>query len=343
LSGKDGINNKILIVDDDKSIREILADYLSILGYKIFRAENGKKAIKILSRENISCALIDMMMPVMSGIELIDYINENFPLISFIVISGITEIDIVKSALRKGAYDYLIKPIDIIELDITVKRAIEREKLIIENIEYKENLEMIVNEQTKYIKKMVIKSINAMITTLEARDKYTKGHSKRVSYYSVSLGKGLNLNKNTIEQLRIASLLHDIGKIGVRDDILSKKGPLTVKEMCIIQKHPVIGEKILSNFINNEDILMGVKHHHEHYNGNGYPDGLENDNIPYFSRIINICDSFDAMTSDRPYRRSFIIDKALKDIYNKRYIQYDPYMADVFIDLLMNGKITLKY
>lgn len=337
------MNSKILIVDDDKSIREILADYLSILGYKTFQAENGAKAINILSRENISCALVDMMMPVMSGIELIDHINKNFSLIPFIVISGITEIDIVKSALRKGAYDYLIKPIDIVELDITVKRAIEREKLIIENIEYKENLEMRVNEQTKYIKKMVIKSINAMITTLEARDKYTKGHSKRVSYYSVSLGKGLNLNKNTIEKLRIASLLHDIGKIGVRDDILSKKGPLSASEMYIIQKHPVIGEKILKHFIDNKNILMGVKHHHEHYNGNGYPDGLKNDDIPYFSRIINICDSFDAMTSDRPYRKSFIIDKALKDIYNKKCIQYDPYIADIFIDLLKNGKIIPKF
>ncbi|NIA23862.1 MAG: response regulator, partial [Proteobacteria bacterium] len=173
MNGKPKTHESVLVVDDDPNILDTFRDSLSVLGYEVATLSSGAKAIDYLSKNIPSCAIIDMVMPEMSGLDLIDYIRDHFPYLPFIAVSGLAEINIVKTAMQKGAYDYLVKPVKITDLAMTVKRAIERGKLLKENIEYRNLLEQKVNEQTKYIKNMFIRAINSMIKALEARDVYT--------------------------------------------------------------------------------------------------------------------------------------------------------------------------
>ncbi len=339
MNGKPKKREKILVVDDDKYVLQTFKDFLSILNYDTVTVSSGVKAIEYLSNNTPECVLIDMVMPDMSGLDLIDYIRINFPYISFIAVSAVSEIDVIKTAMQKGAYDYLIKPVKITDLAMTVKRAIERGKLLKENIEYKNKLEQKVNEQTRYIKKMFLRAINAMIKALEARDHYTEGHSERVSNFSVILGKAMGIENNNINNLRIAALLHDIGKIGIKDKILSKPEGLNSHERSIIMQHPLIGERILRYFIDNQDILKGVRNHHERYDGKGYPDKLKGQDIPLFARIICVTDSFDALKTDRPYRTSKSINEIKTIMENESGKQFDPEIIKVFLKLIDENKI----
>lgn len=339
MNGRHKRHETILVVDDDPNILDTFKDFLSVLGYDVVALSSGAKAINYLAKNTPSCAIIDMVMPEISGLELMDYIRDNFPYLSFIAVSGLAEIDVVKTAMQKGAYDYLVKPVKITDLAMTVKRAIERGKLLKENIEYRDLLEYKVNEQTKYIKKMFIRAINAMIKALEARDVYTKGHSERVSVFSVLLGKSIGLKRNKLNDLRISALLHDIGKIGVKDAILSKPADLSAEEKQIVQKHPVTGEKILKYFIDNKDILRGVRNHHERYDGNGYPDRLKGKEIPLFARIICITDTFDALKTDRPYRKGKSTNEIVEIIKKQSGKQFDPEIANLFINLINEKQI----
>lgn len=340
MNGKPKTHESVLVVDDDPNILDTFRDSLSVLGYEVATLSSGAKAIDYLSKNIPSCAIIDMVMPEMSGLDLIDYIRDHFPYLPFIAVSGLAEINIVKTAMQKGAYDYLVKPVKITDLAMTVKRAIERGKLLKENIEYRNLLEQKVNEQTKYIKNMFIRAINSMIKALEARDVYTKGHSERVSVFSVLLGKSMGLKKNKLNDLRISALLHDIGKIGVKDTILSKPADLSEPERQIIRKHPITGEKILKYFIDNKSILKGVRNHHERYDGNGYPDRLKGDKIPLFARIICITDTFDALKTDRPYRKGKSTEKIIEIMKRESGKQFDPKIAERFIELLDKNKLV---
>ena len=340
MSGKHKKLETILVVDDDQKILDIFKDFLFALGYDVATAKSGKEAINYLFENQPSCVLIDMVMPEISGLELMDYIKEHFPTLSFIAVSGLADVDIVKTAMQKGAYDYLVKPVKIADLALTVRRAIERGNLLKENIAYKTLLERRVNEQTRYIKKMFIRAINSMIKALEARDRYTKGHSERVSIFSVILGKSVGINTEDLNNLRISALLHDIGKIGVKDSILSKPTDLSDEELRIIRRHPITGEKILKYFIDDKNILRGVRNHHERFDGKGYPDGLKGQEIPLFARIICLTDSFDALRTDRPYRKGKTTDKIITIINEQRGKQFDPEIADKFIKLLRENKFV---
>lgn len=187
-----------------------------------------------------------------------------------------------------------------------------------------------------------MENIETLRYTVDAKDSYTKGHSERVSEYAVLLGKKLCINSDDLYTLRIGGLFHDVGKIGIPDNILTKKDKLTDEEYEEIKQHPSIGAKILSNAAIFTDIVPIVKHHHERYDGTGYPDHLKGEEIPYMARIVAVADAFDAMASRRPYRDSVEIEKIVKQISENKYTQFDPQIADALLDIIKNNYSALE-
>lgn len=214
-------------------------------------------------------------------------------------------------------------------------------KDITQHIKYTTELEEHKKELTEKLEKTYVETIQTIQHTVEAKDLYTRGHSNRVSEYSVLIGEKLKLSENDISRLRIGGLFHDVGKIGIPDNILQKDGKLTDEEYSEIKKHPTIGTQILSNSSIFEEIIPIVKYHHERYDGKGYPSGLKNEDIPYLARITAVADSFDAMTSRRVYRDSLPINVVIGEIEKNKGTQFDPNIADAFLDILKNnyGKI----
>jgi len=232
--------------------------------------------------------------------------------------------------MKQGAYDYVIKPFELDVITIGVGRALEQRRLILENKEYQQCLEEKVSEQANKIRASFLNAITALVYALEAKDAYTSGHSRKVADLSATIARALNLPRSQIDKLRLAGLLHDIGKIGVQESVLNKPGRLTDTEFEQVKRHPVIGEHILSPIVDAAEILEAVRNHHEHYNGKGYPDGLQKDEISLDARILAVSDAYDAMTSERPYRKSMSADAARDEIARHKGTQFDPEIADTF-------------
>lgn len=185
---------------------------------------------------------------------------------------------------------------------------------------------------------MFLATMEALARTLEAKDRYTRGHSGRVAEYTVRLATALGIEVPQVESLRLASVLHDLGKIGIRDEVLNKPGRLTPEEYDLIKQHPLIAVQILQPLAVVQDIIPWIKHHHERYDGGGYPDGLAGENIPLGARIIALADSFDAMTSHRPYRRALPLEVALEEVRQGAGRQFDPQLAKVWLKLMKEGE-----
>jgi len=333
---------KILIVDDNETIRKMLFDILEQEGYECKTATNGWEAIYEVRNDSFALVLLDLRMPLKNGIEALPEILEHDRNIAVIIVTGITDVKIALKALRLGAYDYIIKPFDIDEVIVNVEKALEKRRLIIENREYQENLEKKVAEQTGEIRRIYLGAVMSLAKALEARDKYTDGHSKRVTDYSLTVSKNLSLLEEDIERIRLAALLHDIGKIGIKEDVLKKKGSLTREEYLHILEHPNIAVEILKMIIKDKEIIKIIKHHHERFDGKGVPDGLKGDEIPLGARIIAVSDSYDAMTSDRPYRNSLSHEAAIAELKRYSGIQFDPKIVDCFLALKIFKKNPMQ-
>jgi putative nucleotidyltransferase with HDIG domain len=217
---------------------------------------------------------------------------------------------------------------------MSVERALERRRLRLENRDYQLNLEKKVAEQTVKIRESFLGSLGALVMALEAKDSYTSGHSRRVAEVSVMLARELGMSPEDIERIRVAGLIHDIGKIGVKESILNKPGGLTVDEYKHIQRHSEVGTRILTAVIEDNQILEAVAHHHERYDGSGYPDGLGKEQIPLGARILAVADAFDAMTSARPYREAMSVKTTCAEIRSSIGNQFDPDIAEAFLRIV---------
>ncbi len=320
----------ILIVDDEESVRRLLNNRLTNEGYQCLEAANASQALDGMRHKKISLVMLDIKMPGKSGVELLPEIVSGYPDTSVIMITATADMRTAMQCMKQGAYDYIIKPFELDEITISVERALEQRSLILENKEYQQHLEEKVAEQANKIRASFLNAITALVYALEAKDVYTSGHSRKVSDLSVTIARALNLPQSQIDKLRLAGLLHDIGKIGVQESVLNKPGRLTETEFEQVKRHPVIGEHILSPIVDVTEILEAVRNHHEHYNGKGYPDGLQKDEIPLDARILAVSDAYDAMTSDRPYRKSMSADAAHDEIARHKGTQFDPEIADIF-------------
>jgi putative two-component system response regulator len=321
----------ILIVDDEEVIRELLIQKLSNEGYACQEAGNADEALDRLLDSPVDLIILDIRLPGMSGIDLLPKLRVRYPDTAVIMMTSVTDVSSAIKCMKQGAYDYIAKPFDLDEVILSISRTLDRRRLEIENREYQKSLEDKVKEQTIKIRAGFINAIGALVYALEAKDKYTHGHSERVAEISVAIAREMQLTSIEVEQLRLASLIHDIGKIGIKEDILNKAGHLTDSEYDHVQDHSIIGERILSPVVNDETILETVRHHHERYDGTGYPHGLAGEDIPLCARIVAVADTFDAMTSERPYRAALDATYAFSEIRKGRGTQFDPLVVDAFL------------
>lgn len=315
---------RVLVVDDEKDCRHTLADMLAAKGFEPDMAEDGLTALKRIQSKPSAYGLVytDMRMPQIGGIELVEQVSDLDPSIVSVLMSGHATPSATTAAFRAGACDFLAKPYTIAELDMSLARAMARRKLI----------DYMALQHQEELRKMFVSSIQAHARSIEAKDAYTAGHCDRVDRYAELLARRHGgFDEKWIFNLKVASILHDIGKIGVRSAILCKPAALDHHECQEIQTHPIIGGRIVRTLY-GFNLEPAVRHHHERFDGKGYPWGLEGDAIPLESRMILIADTFDAMTSDRPYRRSMPTERALDELKRFAGTQFDPDLVKVMVE-----------
>lgn len=321
----------ILIVDDEAVVRRVLAEKVGVAGYCCEQASSADEALAKIKSIAVQLAILDVKMPGRSGIELLTEIKAAHPDIAVIMATAVIDISTAIECLKQGAYDYITKPFNLDEVVLSIDRALEKRRLELEIRDYQLHLEQKVEEQARKIRAAFLNAITSLAYALEAKDKYTSGHSQRVAGISVAIAAELGLSKPEIEKIRLAGLIHDIGKIGVREAVLNKPGKVSAEEYQHILSHSDIGEHILTPIVEDEAILKAVRHHHERYDGTGYPDGLSGEEIPLAARILAVADTYDAIISGRPYRRPESIQTACAEIKHHRGGQFDPKVVDAFL------------
>lgn len=325
---------KILIVDDEDAIRSLFVEALQDLGYKCDVARNGLECLEKFYRMNdYDVVLLDVQMPGLNGIETLKKLKVHSPDLSIIMVSASRDIENVRAALKEGAYDYIFKPFNVMDVDTVIKRALERAYLIKANKDYQRNLEKRVEEQTQELVELYSGTLEAMILALDLREHETGYHSYRVTEYAINLGKHMKLSDEELSIIAKGALLHDIGKIGVPDNILLKPDKLTDEEWELMRKHAQFGYDLLKKIDFLEESAKIVHTHHERYDGQGYPTGLSGDEIPLGSRVFSVVDALDAMTSRRTYRKALPFEDAVQIIAEASGSQFDPAVVGVFVKI----------
>jgi len=336
----EGPKASILVVDDEDFVREIICRKLGGSGFECDSAPSAEDALAKIAQNDYDCVLSDIHMPGMSGVDLLRQIKLQNQDLAVILITGAPDIDAALKAMRLGAYDHLSKPLNLAALEMTVDRALEKKRLVEENREYQQNLESMVKERTKQLSaanedlhRLFTGSIKALAQALEAKDEYTQGHSARVAEESVNIARYLSLSDTEVRRMWLAGYLHDIGKIGIKETILNKPGKLDEEEWDLIQQHPVVAGRILGPIPELSDVIDIIVHHHERYDGTGYPDGLEGNSIPLGARILAVADTYDALTSRRPYRDPLALEEAYRILGEAAGTYLDPVIARAFLNL----------
>jgi len=350
--------SNVLIVDDEigprESLRMILKPY-----YNIFTAESGYAAIQMVQQVGLDVVTLDLKMPGISGIDTLREIRGIDQDVMVIIITGYGTLQSAIEAIRYGVFDYIPKPFNVPEIMSIIDKAVQRRKLnqkiksfltnffeshpskeplphsdvFLQNglkamLEYKWNDSGLSDNQT------CLEFAKVLSYTLEEKDPYTSGHSERVCYYSDFICKRLSFQPKDRTELQIASYLHDIGKIGISDRFINKKGTLSSTDWAIIRQHSNKSIELLAPLKLSPNILSFIQHHHEHYDGTGYPDGLAGEQIPVGARIIAISDAYDSMTSNRPYRKPLSNEEAKSELTKCSGIQFDPKLITIFLDVL---------
>lgn len=352
----------VLIVDDELGPRESLRQVLKN-SYNIALACNGKDALVKLYRDEYDLVTLDLRMPEMDGITTLKAIKTYNPNVEVIVVTGFGTLDTAKEAIRYGAFDYISKPFDVEEINRVVKKSIRRHRMNIELKGLFKELGMVegavvqnkeeglqelevINKARMFIQNYVQRTdgneegdyldfIKVLSRTLETKDACTHGHSDRVNYYTRLICEKMNIPPELRSDLQRASFLHDIGKLGINNDVLLRRGALNPEEWQIIQKHPEEGVHILEPMFGSGEVIRIVLHHHENYDGTGYPYGLKGEDIPLGARIINIVDSYDAMTSHRSYSKAKTRKEAIWELQRCSGTQFDPNITASFIEILL--------
>lgn len=330
----------IMVVDDDEEIRKILSSMLELEDYNVVVASGGNQALAMLEEHRLDLILLDIMMPGKSGAELLPEVIARYPDIAVIMITAITDPSAAVNCMKKGAYDYIIKPFNLNEVNRKVAQTLERRELKLKVRRYQQSLELKVKHRTREIRDFFFNSITSLVYALEAKDSYTSRHSQKVTEISVAIARKMGLSEARIEKIRFGGLVHDVGKIGVKESVLNKPGILTQKEYQQIKLHPEIGGRILGPIDTDREILQIVRHHHENYDGSGYPDGLSGNQIPLGARIVAVADAYDAMTSNRPHRGAIGFEKVRIEIKRCRTSQFDPEVADALLAICENSIIS---
>jgi putative two-component system response regulator len=313
---------KVLAVDASRENPELIQALLSVDGYQVITASNGAEALVMVEKESPDLILVDATMPKMDGFEVCAVLKskEETRLIPVLLVTPIEETEHKIRGFEAGVDDFLHRPINSVELLARVKCLVRTKRL---------------NDELVNVENAII----ALATAIEAKDPYTEGHVERVASYALTLGKEVRLAPWELRALHKAAILHDVGKIGVDESILLKPGSLTEEEFNQLKTHTIIGERICRPLGRNRLILEVIRHHHERYDGKGYPDGLAGEDIPIAARIMAVVDAYDALTSDRPYRARRSQEQAVEILKQEAGKQFDPKIATAFISLLETGRL----
>ncbi|HWS99089.1 MAG TPA: HD domain-containing phosphohydrolase [Pyrinomonadaceae bacterium] len=327
---------RVLVVDDEPEIRDVLCDLLGG-DYECASASSAEEALEHLRAEKRDLIISDITMGEMSGLEMIPHVLALWPDAVVVMISGMQTIESAIEALRLGAFDYVMKPFDLRQVEVAVKRALEHYELRESKRRYENRLEELVEQRTAELDRALVSledayrsTLKALTAALETRDAETHGHSERVVTFSLRLGRELGLSKSEMTALEFGSLLHDIGKIGVPDAILRKPAKLDEAEWEKMREHPTHGQSILRDIEFLEGAARVVAQHHEKWDGSGYPLGLKECEIDLKARIFAVADAFDAMTSDRVYRRARSYEAAAAELDEWAGRQFDPQIVEAF-------------
>ena len=299
----------VLVVDDEESIRNALSRFLTGQGFEVSLASTGEEALEILRRRKITCMLLDVNLPGLSGIDLVPRVMEAEPDIALLMLTAVNDATAAALCMQRGALDYLTKPIDLDVLSRAIQRALARRHTRIEDQQInrwlKEEVAVRsaeVRAERANLERISVATLEALVNALEAKDPYLRGHSARVADFAATIAAEMGHDDESIEKVRTAGRLHDIGKIGIREEVLSKQGPLTDDEYEHVKQHVVVGSQILSPLVHLKEVIAFVRSHHERWDGLGYPDALEGEAIPYGARIIGAVEIYDALTTSRPYQ-----------------------------------------
>lgn len=314
---------KVLVVDDNEEMVQLLGEFLEDAGYDVIKAFEGKEAVEKVEKESPDLVLLDAMMPSMSGFDVTERLKsqERTRLIPIIMLTGLSDVSDKIKGIEAGVDDFIVKPFNRLEL-LTRVRSLLRVKTFTDELENAETV------------------IFSLALAVEAKDSYTEGHCNRLSHYGAQLAKRIGLSEEEVKAIRRGGILHDIGKIAIHDAILMKQGPLTPDEFQIIKQHPVIGERICKPLKSLSNVLPVIRSHQERWDGSGYPDGLKGTDIPIVARVIMTVDLYDALTTDRPYRKALPDSDAARIMREETQAGlWDPHLIDEFLALLESKEL----
>ncbi len=310
--------SRLLVVDDVEAMRLALEDTLRLQGYDVVAAASGEEALQLLRSQHFDLVLTDQAMPGLSGIELAEATTRIHPDLPIVLLTGHTDVELARSSLQRGASDFVTKPVNIRELPILIERNLMRRHLEAARLKEREA-------------QVLFEAIKALASAVDAKDPYTARHSMRVTRLSLILADAIGLSDDEKHALELAAWMHDVGKIGVPDQLLSKAAALSAEEYEVLKMHPVKGGEIVGQIKELAPVANVIRHHHERLDGQGFPDGLRGEAIPQASRIILIADAYEAMTADRSYRSSLGQAGALQELRYQAGKQFDPELVEAFI------------
>jgi len=333
---------KILIVDDEEDVRLLLEQILEKKGYTCVLAVDAGEARDCLKEHDCDLVLCDINMPGESGLELIRDVSAKQRDVAVVMVTGIDDPVVAESVFEVGAFDYVAKPIRRNRILRSVANALRRRELEIANRAYREDLERMVAGRTSQLKEALDGIIHAIASTVEIRDPYTAGHQLRVAGLAFAIAREMGFSKAQAEGVRVAGTIHDLGKISVPAEILSRPGLLTEMEFEIIKTHPQAGYDILKDMKFPWPLARIVLQHHERMDGSGYPQGLSGENTLMEARILAVADVVEAMASHRPYRPALGIDVALKKISKNKGVLYDPEVVDACLKVFTENSFRFE-
>ena len=310
----------LLVVDDEEPIRNALKRYLTKQEFEVFTAASGEEALTVLrEHEDVAVMLCDIRMAGMSGVDIVPQALEVSPDLAILMLTAVNDATTAALCMQRGALDYLTKPVELLELGRTIQRALKRREMLIGRRQLDQHIKEEVERRTEVfqqerarLERVSVATLEVLINALEAKDPYLRGHSARVADLAATIASQMGLPDDEIEQVRLAGRLHDIGKIGTREDIMNKHGPLTPEEYEHIKQHVVIGSQILAPLEHLGPVIDVVRSHHERWDGSGYPDGRHGEDIPLGGRIIGAAEVWDALSTSRPYQEKLTQEQALR-------------------------------
>ena len=331
---------RILVVDDENQVRTMIGSTLERNGYEVHLASNGREALEAITLNSFDLVLTDIVMQDVNGIALLERLHSQLPNLPVVMVTAIHDISVAIDSMRRGAYDYLLKPFEREHLMSTVHRALDHKQILDESHNYQQSLEQMVRARTEMLRHAMEDLEHSYDVTLEAlgdaldlKDSETEGHSKRVTAYTIALARAMGIPPADIKVIARGAFLHDVGKMAIPDEILRKPGTLTTDEQTVMREHCTRGYHMLRKIPFLAGAAEIVFCHQEHFDGSGYPSGIRGHEIPVGARIFAVADTLDAITSDRPYRRARSFDAAREEILRCSGTQFDPSVVEVFLKI----------